>query len=75
MNVVATPGGTGVGPMRIPDRVRRMVERLLPWYDPTVEARRTAHSEDVHRRSIAARIEAEDVRAAYLDYARRLHRG
>lgn len=61
--------------MRIPERVRRVVETLLPWYDPTVEARRHAHTEEVRRRSIAARVEAEDVRAAYLEYSRRMRRG
>lgn len=57
----------------LPARVRRVVEHLLPWYDPIVEARRHAWTEAISRRSIAARIEAEHatdrVRTAYQRYA------
>jgi hypothetical protein len=55
---------------------QRAVERLLPWYDPKVEAARAEHSHVIHEQAIAARIKAEGtiarVQAGGLrgDYAR-----
>jgi hypothetical protein len=52
------------------ERLRALVERLLPWYDLAAEARRAERSAAIHRRSIRARIRAEKVRdiaAAALD--------
>jgi hypothetical protein len=72
-----------VGPvMRTPDRIRRFVERLLPWYDPEAERKRTATTEAIRQRSLTARLTVEHlspeaalrVRAAYAAYARQLHR-
>lgn len=54
--------------------VRRFVERMLSWYDPATEARRDARSEAIQKRSIAARVKASEVRAAYRATADELHR-
>ena len=62
------------------DQFRRLIERLLPWYDVEEEARRAARTEAIRRRSIAARISIEQlspeaqrrIRLAYLAYAREL---
>jgi hypothetical protein len=59
------------------DRLRRTVERFLPWYNVRAEAHRAARTEQIRRRSIAARIaienltpaERERVKAAYAAYA------
>ena len=48
----------------IPNRVRRLVEFLLPWYDPADEHRRDETTEAIRQISIHARIEAEDLVAA-----------
>lgn len=56
------------------DWLRHMIERLIPWYDPAAEARRQARTEAIRRRSIEARIAAEDVRWAYAAYARRVRK-
>jgi hypothetical protein len=45
----------------MPDRVREVIEGLLPWYDPDRERARDARSERIHRFSIAARKSAEAV--------------
>ena len=54
--------------------LRRLIERLLPWFDPTVEAARNARTEGIRQRSIAARIAAEQVRLAYMVAAERARR-
>jgi hypothetical protein len=59
------------------DRLRRTVERLLPWYNVRAEQYRACRTEQIRRRSIAARIALEHltpeerarVRAAYAAYA------
>lgn len=43
----------------IPVSVRRLVERLLPWYDPAAEARHDERSQYIHQHSIGVRIESE----------------
>lgn len=43
------------------DRIRRMIESTLPWYDPHLEEGRAARSDDIHYRSIAARLSAESL--------------
>jgi hypothetical protein len=57
-------------------RLRRLVEDWLPWYDHDAEAKRSARTEAIRLRSIAARREAERVidgseriRRAYKRYA------
>lgn len=59
----------------VPKRIRRFVENLLPWFDPAVEAQRAERTEAIRRRSISARVNAEQVRAAYVQAARELRRG
>jgi hypothetical protein len=51
----------------MPDRSRwrRFVEALLPWYSPEEEARRNAHTQEIRRNAIAARLNAEKVRRDY----------
>ena len=71
----------------IPNRVRRLIELLLPWYDPAEEHRRDEKTEAVRLISIHARIEAEElvaadrrissskrIRAGYTQYANGLKR-
>jgi hypothetical protein len=66
----------------IRDRLRRLVEDLLPWYDRAAEVRHDERTESIRRRSIAARVEVEHViaardqriREAYRRYARGLER-
>lgn len=69
-----TAPATALNPPTMRNTFRRLVERLLPWYDPEVERRRAANTEELRQRSIRARIEAERVRDAYLAYAERLER-
>lgn len=45
--------------MSLRERVRAILERLLPWYDPDLEARRDHRSRAIHRYSIAARQAVE----------------
>ena len=61
--------------MTLRDRVRSIIERLLPWYDPELEERRDRRSHRIHRYSIAARQAVERATAAdrFGSY-RRLHR-
>lgn len=40
-------------------RWHRLVERLLPWYDPADADAAQERSETIHRNAIAARIKAE----------------
>ena len=62
------------------DRLRRTVERFLPWYNVRAEEHRARRTEEIRRRSIAARIaienltadERERVRDAYAAYSDRL---
>ena len=56
----------------VPNRLRRIVERFLPWYDPQYEKLRDRRTEQLRLRSIRARIEAEHVRDGYVAYVERL---
>lgn len=58
----------------VPERIRRFVEWLLPWYDPEYERQRNRRTEQMRLRSIRARIEAERVRDGYRAYADRFER-
>lgn len=58
----------------LPNRLRRLIEAILPWYDPSEERARATRSEALRVRSISARIEAERVRRSYVEYANRLER-
>ena len=49
----------------IGDRLRRIVERLLPWYDPEDAARHNRRSRRIHLHSISVRIQAEHVIESY----------
>lgn len=60
--------------MTLRDRLRTIVERLLPWFDPAEKARRDARTEAIRRRSIAVRIHTERVRDAYRKAADRVER-
>lgn len=46
---------------RIVRSVRRGVESLLPWYDPTEREARDRHTETLRKRAIRARVEWEGV--------------
>ena len=68
--------------MRVPDRLRRLVERMLPWYDPDLEAMRARRTESIHAKSIAVRQQAErelanasaaSIRKAYRAYGHRVN--
>ena len=68
--------------MRVPDRFRRLIETLLPWYDPDLEAMRAQRSEAIHAQSIAVRQQAErelanasaaSIRRAYRAYGHRVN--
>lgn len=69
-------------PPMIRDRLRRLIEDLLPWYDRAAEVRRDQRTHSIQVRSIAARDEVEHViaahdrriREAYRRYARGLER-
>jgi hypothetical protein len=53
----------------------RLMRRLfVPWLDPEKEQAVRQHSDEIHERSIAARIEAEGVRRAYQQAGQRLRR-
>lgn len=45
--------------------MRRLVERILPWYDPLREAAHNRLTEAVRQRAIAERIRVERVIAEY----------
>lgn len=62
--------------MKMPERIRSLIEGLVPWYDPQTEARRDMHSQHVQRQSLTARGTAERVMNDRLgSYQRtRLHR-
>lgn len=53
---------------------RRLVERILPWYDRDAEDARNRRTETIRRQAIAARIEAERVREAYRVAGKRMTR-
>lgn len=59
-------------------RFRRLVERMLPWYDPDDTRRRNERTERVRQRAIASRLRAEAasraIRADYASYAARVRR-
>jgi hypothetical protein len=44
---------------------------MLPWYDPADRQRRAVHTDQIHRRAIAARVDWE----RQLDAYRRLRAG
>jgi hypothetical protein len=44
----------------VPDKVRRVLEDLLPWYDRAAEARHDERSDYIHERSIEVRIQNEE---------------
>ena len=46
-------------PVTVRDRVRAVIERVLPWYDPALETQRKLRTTRIHRMSIAARKGAE----------------
>ena len=43
----------------VPDRVRRLIEDLLPWYDRAAEARHDERTQYIHDRSIEIRKAVE----------------
>jgi hypothetical protein len=47
------------------DQWRDLIERFLPWYSPSVEAKRDRHTEAIRRRSIATRKRSERIIAEY----------
>jgi len=67
--LVSPPAGTV---RMLPSRIRRIVERFLPWYDPQYEKLRDRRTEQLRLRSIRARIEAEHIRDGYAAYVERL---
>lgn len=60
--------------MTLRDRLRRLVEAALPWFDPAEKARRDARTEAIRQRSVAVRIQTERVREAYRRAADRMER-
>lgn len=56
----------------VPERIRRFVEHVLPWYDPELERQRAARSAALAARGDRARDAA--LRAGYSAYGRRLDR-
>lgn len=53
--------------------VRSLIEALLPWYHPSAERKRDAHSARVTLRSEVARARAERVIAEYRTAEERHH--
>lgn len=51
------------------ERLMAAIERMLPWYDPVLEARRDARTERIRQRSIRTRKFAERRLASYRDVA------
>ena len=47
--------------MRLPDRLRTMIEAVLPWYAPAEVNARVTAAEREHRRAIEVRLRAQDV--------------
>ena len=58
----------------VPEPLRRIIERWLPWYDPALETQRDARTEAIRVRSIKARIAAEAIQTGYREYAERLRK-
>jgi hypothetical protein len=56
----------------LPNRLRRLVERFLPWYSADLERDRDRKTEELRLRSIRARIAVEHIRDGYASYAERL---
>lgn len=62
----ANTGALDVGPVdNIVNAIRRLLERVAPWFDPAEEAARRRETERVRRRSMAARLRVEDIVARY----------
>jgi hypothetical protein len=66
--MIAAPGG--IADVRPLDVLHRIVERILPWYDPAEAQQRRAETERVRRRSIAARLAIEATRDVPKRYER-----
>lgn len=62
------------GTATVRSRWHRLIEALLPWYDPTVEAARDERTAKIRREAIAARVTAEQVREAYRAAGQRVQR-
>lgn len=56
------------------ERARRLIEKLMPWYDRAEVEATADRVEGVRRRSIAARLRAERVLEPEEEAARRLQR-
>lgn len=56
------------GTRMLPNVVKALIERLIPWYDPIEAQRRSNRTELTRKRSIAARIAAEDIARRYERY-------
>ena len=61
--------------MRDRSLLHRVVERLLPWFDPEAEQRRTERTEQIRLRAIAARVRSERVMEEYRLADRKVRRG
>ena len=62
-------------PVPVGDRVRNALLTLIaPWFNREEEAAKQRRSEEIHKRSVRARIAAEQVRADYALAAERLRR-
>jgi hypothetical protein len=48
-------------PMSVRSSARRLVEQLLPWYDPAAETIRNVKTEAVRQRAIRQRVHVERV--------------
>jgi hypothetical protein len=57
--------GSWFRPVTVRDRLRALIEDLLPWYDAAQESIRNARTEAIRQRSIASRIRSERVIAEY----------
>ena len=58
----------------VPEPIRRLVERIVPWYDPELERARAVKSARLAARTSRAQSRADAARIGYLDYAERLRR-
>ena len=50
---------------RLTNAIRRGLEAILPWFDPAEEETRRIETERVRRKSIAARLQVEEVARRY----------
>jgi hypothetical protein len=64
----------GAPTVRVPSRVRRMLEDVLPWYDREAMRRHNVYSEKLLRDATVSRRNVIHVRRAYLEGAARLGR-